>query len=101
MAFIGAAAGMSSVVGAACDFIGLFLSTDLIRDYIIVNRRAQTLRIDLDFVVVMRTDISFPALLKQFRHNTGPTCLVARTNTASIVAMKILVEENQVLPIRI
>src|SRR5580704_7527020 len=41
------------------------------------------------------------ALFYQFGYEPGPAGLVARADTSAIVAVKILVEEEQILPVRI
>src|SRR6266516_5902456 len=66
-----------------------------------VHHRALALRADLDLVFTTRSEIPFAALLKQLRHHAGPSRLMAGADAAAIVAMKVLVEENQILPVRI
>ena len=43
----------------------------------------------------------FAALLHQFCHDSGPTCLVGRTDAAAMVAVEVLMEEHQIHPVRI
>src|SRR5262249_17471656 len=42
---------------------------------------------------------SLPTLLDQLRHEPRPPRLVARTNTRSVVAVEVFVEEDQVAPV--
>ena len=44
---------------------------------------------------------SLPALLKQFRDQGSPSRLMIRANPGAIIAVKILIEQNVVLEIRI
>src|SRR5215813_12642654 len=44
---------------------------------------------------------SLAALLKQLRYNSRPSRLMAGPDPRAIVAMEVLVEEDQVLPVRI
>src|SRR6266566_9078520 len=67
----------------------------------LVHHRALALRADLDLVFTTRSEIPFAALLKQLRHHAGPSRLMAGADATAIVSMKILVEENQILPVRI
>src|SRR5580692_1919461 len=49
----------------------------------------------------MTPGILFPALLDQFCDEACPAGLVARADARAVVAVKILVEEEQILPVRI
>src|SRR5262249_10307752 len=44
---------------------------------------------------------SLRALLKELRHNASPSRLVARAHAGAVVTMEVLVEEDQVLPVRV
>src|SRR5580692_7573031 len=46
-------------------------------------------------------DTLFPALFDQFGDEAGPAGLVTRTEAGAIVAVEILIEEQQVPPVRI
>ena len=43
----------------------------------------------------------FAALLEELCDQAGPTCLMTRTDAGTIVAVEVLVEGNQVAPVRI
>ena len=47
------------------------------------------------------TDISFAALLEQLRDQACPTSLVTRTHSCSGISVKVLVEENEITPVRV
>src|SRR5512147_1245610 len=46
-------------------------------------------------------DSALAALLKELGHETCPARLVGRADAAPVVAVEILVEENQVAPVRV
>src|SRR5712692_10107818 len=43
----------------------------------------------------------FSTLLQQLRDQAGPASLVAGTDAGAVVTMKILVEEDEILPVRV
>jgi len=45
--------------------------------------------------------MTFSSLLNQLRDKTSPAGLMTRTDAASVVAMEVLVEQNQIPPVRI
>ena len=43
----------------------------------------------------------FAALLEEFRHQCRPAGLVAGPNARAVVAMEVLIEQQQITPVRI
>ena len=53
------------------------------------------------FVLFVPFVALFAALLKELCDQASPTCLMTRTDAGTIVAVEVLVEGNQVAPVRI
>ena len=59
------------------------------------------LRAYRDFLIASRIRVFSSALLKQLRHDSRPSGLMAGANTTAGVCVKVLVEEHEIVPIRI